>query len=98
MNKGKADLFKALSDENRLTIIELLIKGEMCGCALIQKLPISQPTLSYHMNFLAKTGLVTFRKDGTWKKYTVDRTKLSLLSEYLDNLNNDPVAGDQLPI
>lgn len=48
MNKDYASLFKALSDDNRLTILKLLIQGETCGCTLIDKLPITQPTLSYH--------------------------------------------------
>ena len=39
MNKDYASLFKALSDDNRLTILKLLIQGETCGCTLIDKLP-----------------------------------------------------------
>jgi ArsR family transcriptional regulator len=85
-NKDLSLLFKALSDENRLTIIELLINGETCGCKLIEKLSISQPTLSYHMNFLMKAKLVSVRKDGTWKRYRVDKAKLDLLIGYLNSL------------
>ncbi|NCU33595.1 MAG: transcriptional regulator, partial [Candidatus Moranbacteria bacterium] len=58
MNKEIALLCKALSDENRLTILELLIRGETCGCTLIDKLPITQPTMSYHLRTLSDSGKV----------------------------------------
>ena len=40
---------KALSDETRLKIIDMLSCGEMCACEILEELSISQPTLSYHM-------------------------------------------------
>jgi len=49
MNERMTKYFKILSDPTRLEIVELLLKGETCGCTLIDKLPISQPTLSYHL-------------------------------------------------
>ncbi|MCK7487636.1 MAG: metalloregulator ArsR/SmtB family transcription factor [Bacillus subtilis] len=77
-------MFKALADPNRLKIMELLIQGETCGCTLIDKLPISQPTLSYHLRQLTDAGLTTATKDGTWKKHHVDMAKLDELIEILD--------------
>jgi ArsR family transcriptional regulator len=68
---------------NRLTILELLIKGETCGCTLIDKLPISQPTMSYHLNILTESGLTTSYKDGTWKKHHVDINKIDELIKFL---------------
>ena len=59
MEDNYALMFKALSDENRLKIFELLIDGETCGCTLIDKLTIKQPTLSYHLKTLADSGLTT---------------------------------------
>lgn len=41
----KARLFKALGDENRLHILELLQGGERCACVLLENLHLSQPTL-----------------------------------------------------
>ena len=46
-------LCKALSDSNRVKIVELLVNGEMCGCKLLDNLQITQPTLSHHMKFLS---------------------------------------------
>ena len=42
-------LFKALSDETRLKIVEMLSCGEMCACDILESFAISPPPLSYHM-------------------------------------------------
>lgn len=45
---------KALSDENRLSIIKMLSKGEKCACCLLETLKVTQPSLSHHMSVLVK--------------------------------------------
>lgn len=86
MTEKMALMFKALSDPNRLLILELLLQGETCGCTLIDKLPITQPTLSYHLDILTKAGLTKAYKEGTWKKHTVNQANLDVLMDYLDSL------------
>lgn len=86
MKKEISLLFKALSDENRLTILELLIQGETCGCTLIDKLTITQPTMSYHLKALTDSGLITSYKEGVWKKHHVDINKIDQLILYLTEL------------
>ena len=49
---------KALSDETRLKIIDMLSCGEMCACEILEELSISQPTLSYHMKILSESNLM----------------------------------------
>ncbi|MBN2504468.1 MAG: winged helix-turn-helix transcriptional regulator [Bacilli bacterium] len=88
MNNDTALLFKALSDENRLKIIKMLIQGETCGCTLIDKLSITQPTLSYHLNILAESGLTKTKKEGVWKKHFVQRELLDRLIDFLTDLKN----------
>lgn len=88
MNQEMAQVFKVLSDPNRLDIIELLLKGETCGCTLIDKLPISQPTLSYHLKLIAKSGLATAKRDGNWIKHHVDRQKIDEVIRYLERLRD----------
>lgn len=65
----RALLFKALSDINRLTILDELKNGEQCACKLLEKLEISQPTLSHHMKQLVEQELVLARKEGKWIHY-----------------------------
>jgi len=88
MKNDIALLFKALSDENRLTILELLIQGETCGCTLIDKLTITQPTMSYHLRQLTDAGIINSYKEGIWKKHHVDIAKIDTLIQFLTDLKN----------
>jgi ArsR family transcriptional regulator len=76
--KNLALLFKAVSDETRLKIIEILSCGEMCACDILEYFHITQPTLSYHMKTLTDSGLVTVRKESSWMKYNLN---LELIAE-----------------
>ena len=69
---NNARVFKAFCDENRLTILEMLRSGEKCACVLLEKLDISQPTLSHHMKILVDSGIVAARKDGKWTYYSIN--------------------------
>ncbi len=84
--KKYAELFKVLSDENRIKIIQLLVKGESCSCELISDLPISQPTLSYHLKVLSEYGLIVSEKEGNRINHTVNKDKLLELSSFVSEL------------
>lgn len=92
MEKYMSDLFKAMSDENRLKILSLLIAGETCGCTLIDKLPISQPTLSYHLKALTDAKITIAKKEGVWVKHTVDTSKIDEMMQFLQDLKDTTVA------
>ncbi|HHX60031.1 MAG TPA: metalloregulator ArsR/SmtB family transcription factor [Epulopiscium sp.] len=62
---------KALSDETRVEIFDMLVNGELCACDILEKFSITQPTLSYHMKILCESGLVDSRRDGVWMKYAI---------------------------
>lgn len=81
----QASVFKALSDPNRLMIVDMLSCGELCACAILEKFSITQPTLSHHMKTLCDCGLVQTRKEGKWSYYslvdeTVHETSVALCS------------------
>ena len=61
--------FKALADQTRLRIIGLLTAGEICVCDIHGSLGLPQPTVSRHLAYLRKSGLVATRKDGLWVHY-----------------------------
>ena len=59
------DFFKALSDENRLKIMDILSScGEICGRDILTELKITQSTLSHHMKVLCDCKLVDSRRAG----------------------------------
>jgi len=66
-----ARVFKAFCDETRLKVLSLLQSGEKCACILLEKVSISQPTLSHHMRILVDSGIVTARRDGKWTHYSI---------------------------
>ena len=64
-------IFKALADDNRLEIMEILMSGAKCGCELLEELKIGQSTLSHHMRILCEAGLVDSFKEGKWMHYSL---------------------------
>lgn len=81
---------KAMSDENRLRIIEMLTAGEKCGCNLLEELHVTQPTLSHHMKVLADCGLVTSYKEGKWHHYSISCDRFR---EFKDHINSISCCG-----
>ena len=84
-------MLKALSDENRFTIFNIVLKGETCACELLKELDIAQPTLSRHMKVLVDSGLISARKDAQWMRYSVNREALSELVGYFGSINADEI-------
>jgi ArsR family transcriptional regulator len=70
--KKYSPLLKALSDPNRLMIVDMLSCGELCACVILEKFQITQPTLSHHMKTLSDCGLVIGRKVGKWTYYSLN--------------------------
>ena len=67
----RAKVFKALCDERRQKILELLHGGEKCACVLIEEMNMPQSSLSYHMKILCESGSVTGREEGKWTHYQI---------------------------
>ena len=65
--------FKALSDETRLRILNLLLEKECCVCEVMQALDISQTRASRNLGLLHDAGFLKLRKDGLWSLYSIDR-------------------------
>lgn len=84
MNQVK--MFKALSDQNRINILEQLQTGEKCGCTLLETLDIVQSTLSHHMKLLVESEIVTSRKDGKWTYYALNELACNQAIDSLDAL------------
>ncbi len=77
---------KALGDNNRLKIVQMLSKGELCGCHLLEEFEITQPTLSHHMKILCDSGLVNDRKEGKWHHYSINCDTLNEFKGFIDDL------------
>ena len=83
-------LFKALADETRLKIVQMLSCESMCANSILECFTITQPSLSYHMKTLTACGLVRARRHGGFTMYSVDQSRLSaaisLLQEFSSSM------------
>lgn len=84
-----AKVFKALCDENRVRILELLTTGEKCACRLLEELQITQPTLSHHMKILCDSGIAVGRKDGKWTYYSLSSEGAENAKQILNKLTRE---------
>ena len=92
MNKSYAEyvpVFKALSDETRLKIIDMLSCGEMCACDILEEFSISQSTLSYHMKILSDSGIVDARRDGAWMRYTLNKERTDEVLGFIRHITTE---------
>ena len=64
---------KALSDETRLRILNVLIERECCVCEVMQALGISQTRASRNLSILHDAGFLKLRKEGLWSLYSINR-------------------------
>ncbi|WP_105617623.1 ArsR/SmtB family transcription factor [Vallitalea okinawensis] len=94
-----SDLFKTLGDENRLRIINLLLRGELCVCQIERIMTINQSNASRHLLKLKNTGIVRTTKKAQWVYYSLSTTfeeEHSILTHYIkDQLKDvEPFASD----
>jgi ArsR family transcriptional regulator, arsenate/arsenite/antimonite-responsive transcriptional repressor len=92
-------VMKALSDPNRVKLLKLLQKGEICVCKIQAALGIAQPTVSKHLKILEDAGLVSRRKEGLWAYYSLtDGNRSPYAASLLGNLRHwladDPGVRD----
>lgn len=74
------DTLKALSDENRLRIVELLASGERCVCELATELDASDALVSHHLKALRESGLVRTRRIGRWLHCSLEPSAFEALA------------------
>lgn len=84
--KKQADVFKALGDENRLKIVQMLAEKDMCVCEIIDELSVSQPAVSHHLKNLKQAGIVEDRREGKWIFYSLSQKGLLASLSFLENL------------
>lgn len=84
--------FRALSDENRLRVVDLLRNGERCVCELTDALDLGQSLLSFHLKTLKDAGLVTDRREGRWAYYALNTEAFAQLEEFVGGLPSRRLA------
>ena len=87
---GDLAALKTLGDDTRHEIVRLLSTAgrELCVCEIDPVIDVSDSAISHALSDLRDAGLVTRRKDGTWRYYEATDRAESLLSA-LDDTRND---------
>ncbi|MFP4528115.1 MAG: ArsR/SmtB family transcription factor [Candidatus Kapaibacterium sp.] len=91
------NIFKALSDPNRIRILKMLEIKPLCACEISTALGIAASTASAHLSILKDSGLIADRRDGKWIEYSLNpsesitiRQQLALLAGWM---NDDPLVA-----
>jgi ArsR family transcriptional regulator len=80
------EFFKALSDENRLRLVNILMHAELCVCEIEVMLELNQSNISRHLKKLKDAGIISSSKDAQWIHYKLSddfEKENIMLNEYL---------------
>lgn len=93
-------IFKALGDENRLRILNILKNYELCVCEIEVLLEMTQSNVSRHLGKLKSNELITASKDAQWVHYKLSDAFINeneLLIRYLElNFNKNSLFKKDL--
>jgi ArsR family transcriptional regulator len=87
---------KALSDETRLRILNVLLERECCVCEVMQALDISQTRASRNLGILHDAGFLRMRKEGLWALYSIDQDGMKAYCPSLVQAVRKSLEGDQV--
>ena len=87
-------LFKALADETRLRILNLLCRRDLCVCQIVEALGLGQSKVSRHLAHLRNAGLVSDRREGFWMYYSLTEPSEALHRQLVEWLRR---AEDEVP-
>jgi DNA-binding transcriptional ArsR family regulator len=89
-------ILKALSNETRYKILELLIENSYCVKALAKKLNITESAISQHLKILRNAGIVKGEKKGYYTHYTVNPETLQKGADKISDLAKVPLMNKEV--
>jgi len=88
---------KALADPVRWAILQRASGVDQVACQDLDSLPVSKPTISYHLKILSQAGLISVRKIGRNSYYSLEREAVHQVVDALWSLAPTPrplVSGE----
>jgi ArsR family transcriptional regulator len=79
-------MFKALSDETRLRMVNLLLERELCVCEVMEVIGSTQSKTSRHLAYLKNAGLTKSRREGLWMHYSLKRPRSGVHRKLLETV------------
>jgi DNA-binding transcriptional ArsR family regulator len=91
-----AELFGALADATRATIVHTLLRQELCTCDIAAVAGVSESGASQHLRVLRALRLVKSRRAGKFVYYSLDDAHIALLVQVgLTHLGHPPAVGGE---
>jgi DNA-binding transcriptional ArsR family regulator len=76
--------WKAVADDSRRQMLVLLKEGEKTPTEIAEHFSFTLPALSTHLRILSNAGLVTERKEGRNRLYSVNREAMAEMMQFFD--------------
>ncbi len=92
-------IIKALGDENRLRLVNILFEDELCGCEVEGILQMTQSNVSRHLSRLSDAKITGFRKDAKYSYYKLDKETLKehpMIALTVADLRKEKIYQDDL--
>ena len=89
---------RALSDETRLRMLNLLLERECCVCEVMQVLDISQTRASRNLNILYDAGFLKLRKEGLWSLYSINKEDASTYFPEIIEVIKKGLKGNRIAV
>lgn len=83
------NFFKALNDQTRRDILELLRDGDMTAGEIADKFNFSKPTISHHLDLLKQANLVVSVKQGQFIYYSLNTTVMDEMLQWFLQFNSN---------
>ncbi len=90
-----AQFYKALGDETRLKIIQLLFDKDLCVCEIFDAFNLSQPAISHHLKILKQAGVVNDKRVGKWIYYGLNPDRLAEVDLFWQRMKQG--AAEKVP-
>ena len=81
--KDLSELFKSFSDPTRRGILDLLKQKDQTPSEILEKIEVSQPTLSHHLDILKRANLIIGERDGQFIRYSLNMSVFQMAIEYM---------------
>jgi len=85
--KEETTLFKALADPTRRKILQLLKDKDLTPTELLEKMDVSQPTLSHHLDILKRANIIDGEREGQFIRYSLNMSVFDMALEYMLQFN-----------
>jgi ArsR family transcriptional regulator, arsenate/arsenite/antimonite-responsive transcriptional repressor len=89
------NIFKALSDRNRMRIMKLLENRPLCVCEITAVLKLAPSTISKHLSILRQANLIMDEKEGKWVNYRLNQDNFQSYTPDLLKLLHSWLPSDE---